>query len=135
MLDAPAVLQVTDLERAQLSPAQPVVEQHRQDGAVPLAFQSLCRRRVEQCPRLSVTDGGRLTLVGFARGSLHPAQRVEGHRVLFAQVIKQAGQGRELPADRSRRVTAPLQFPALGECMGAGHQAELPCPGDAHKTS
>ncbi len=48
-------------------------------------------------------------------------------------MIEQAGQGRQLPADGSRRVPPALQLLAPGERVGAGHPLELPRPHDPHK--
>ncbi len=133
MFDPTAVLQVPYPERAQLGPAQPVVEQHRQDRSIPLAFEGIRRGRVEQRPRLSIPDGRRLALVGVARRPLHSPQRIEGHGVPLTQMIEQARQRRQLPPDGGRRVATPLQLLAPGERVGAGHQPELPRPHDAHE--
>lgn len=58
MLDAAALVDVLDHQLAELVTAHRVIEQDREDRPVPLGFQGLALRCLEQVPDLGVGQGG-----------------------------------------------------------------------------
>ena len=76
--DAFPLLEIAHLQFAQFFPAQAVVEQRRQDRPIPLPFQGVFGRRVEQGPRLGVAQGRGQALVvsRFGPQFANPENRV-----------------------------------------------------------
>ena len=118
-------VEVAHLQLAQLFPAQPVIEERRQDRPVPDALERGFGRRVQQPPRLGVRQRRGQPLGVAGPRPLHPVRRVVADRVLLAQVVEQGRQRRELAADRGRRERPPLQVFAPGDQVGAGDRSEV----------
>ncbi len=95
-----AALDVFHFELAELFAAQAMVEQGSEDRAVALSFKRVWRWRIEESPRLVVGECRCRAFVHVCCGALHAVNRIVGDGVLFAEVVEQGRECRELPADR-----------------------------------
>ncbi len=85
---APALLaEILHQQFGQFLPAQRVVQQHRRHHPVALAFEDVGGRRIEEQPRLRVTQLPRLAFAGLGLRALDALDRVVRDRVGLAQVV------------------------------------------------
>lgn len=117
--DAAAVVDVADVEVAELGASQPVVKEHREDRAIAKAGERRLRRRVEERPRLAVADRRRAALVGALLRPRDAVDGIDGNGVAFAEVGEERRKRGELPPDGRGRKLAGLERAAPGDDVGA----------------
>jgi len=125
MHHAPAAVQVTQPQAAELLAADAVIEQGGEDGAIAHALEGVLGRGVEQLAGLSVTERWRGAFIGINRRPLDAIDRITSNSVTLAEIIEQGRKRRELAANGGISQAASLELLAPGDDMGARHGAEL----------
>jgi hypothetical protein len=116
---------VLDLQFAEFLPAQPVVKQGREQGAVPEAFEALFVWQIHELPSLLIRDRRRLALVAVDFRSFHALDGVGRDRVLVRHKLIKRRQGRHLAPNGSRGQLPAVQVLAPGDDMGSGNEPEF----------
>ena len=127
------VLEIADLELAQLVAPQRVEQQRRQDRAVALGLERIGRRRRQQFARLVVADRRRLAFGGFRLRPLDPFDRIVGNGVPAAQIFEQRGQRREPVPDGAAAEPALHQLVAPRDDVRARDGAKFLRPHNSGK--
>ena len=122
---APRVLEVLDLEPAQLVAAQRVIEQGGKYGAVALALERYAVGCVQQPASLVISKRRRLAFVTFGLGTLHALDGVMGDGIALTQILEQRRQRRQAMPDGHAAQGALRQVVAPGDDVRAGHVAKL----------
>ncbi len=126
VLDAASFLQVVGVQLRRFFAAQAVVQQHGQDGPIAQPLERFGVRSIEQLLGLVIAEGRGLAFVGLNPGPFDAVHRVAaGDRIVFQQVIEEAGQRGQFSADRSPGQAAVFQIGAPGQDVRAGHHAKL----------
>lgn len=127
---ASAFDQGIDLQLRGFLAAQAVVQQNSQNGPIAQAFQRSLIRRSEQRLGLVIAQGRCLAFVGLdPRPFDHMHRIATGHLVAIQEVIEQAGQRGELPANGSPCQATPFQIRAPSQDMRSGDLAKVICVG------
>jgi len=131
------VLEVLDLQLAQLLAPQRVIEQGREDGAITLfldgffAGRGVLAGRHEQVAGLVVAERRRLAFAALGPGPLHPLDRIVGDGIFLTEIFKQRRQRRVAMPDGGATELAPRQVVAPGNDMRPGYGAEFLRAGNA----
>jgi hypothetical protein len=83
------MIEIRNLELAELFAPQRVVEQCRQDGAVAYRLDGFRRRRREKLTGLVIADGGRRAFAALGLGPLDAFDRVVADRIFLAEIFEQ----------------------------------------------
>ena len=129
--DAAAVVDVADVEMAELGAAQPVVQEHREDGAIAQALEGCLRGGLEQRAGLPVTERRRAAFVGAFLRPGDAVDRIDGNGVALAKVRKERRQRRELAPDGRGGELAGLERVAPGDDVRPGDVAKPRAIGEA----
>ena len=86
---AARMIEIPDLELAELFAPQRVVEQCRQDGAVALCLDGFVRRRRQKLARLVITNCRRRAFAALGLRPLDAFDRVLAEGVLLAEILEQ----------------------------------------------
>jgi hypothetical protein len=110
----PRLVEVPDLQLAQLLAPQRVIQQRRQDGAVALVLDAfflagldLLAGRDEQVARLVVAERRRLASAALGLEPLDAFDRVMGDGVVVAEILEQRRQGGQPVAHCAAAALAP----------------------------
>ena len=121
----PLVLKIFHSELAQFLAPECVIEQGGQNGPVPHALHGVFVRGREQLARLRITKGRSFTFFAFVLRALHALDRIVGHGVPVAEILKQRGQ-RCQPVPDGRTAQDPIcKIIAPGDHMRARHRPEF----------
>jgi hypothetical protein len=103
---APARMsEIPNLELAQLRPPQRVIEERRQDRAIPLVLDGVLTGRAEQFAGLMVAERRRFALTALSPRPLDALDGVMGDGVLLAEVFEKRRERRQAMPDS--RATQP----------------------------
>ena len=120
------LLEIAHAKLAEFLPAQAVIQQCGEDGAITFAFEGVGWRCLEQHARLLVTERRREAFIGIGHfRPLHTLHGIVHHGVAFAEIFKQRRHGRELAANCRAFASPPLQLFAPGNQMRARHDSKF----------
>ena len=121
---AASIVQIDQVQRAQLGAAQAVIQQGGEHGAVAQAPGRRAVRRREQRARLVVADRRRRSFLAGHLRAFDAIDGIAGHRVGLAQRLKQRRERRQFAPDRRAAKGAQLQVAAPGQHVGAADLAK-----------
>jgi hypothetical protein len=101
---APCVLEILDLQLAELVAPKRVIQQRRQDRTVALVLDPVFGRRCQEIAGLVIADCRRLAFATFTARPLDAFDWIMGNSVLVAKILEQRRQRRQPVPDRGLRL-------------------------------